>query len=52
MAHTALVWVQHLLGSGHLRRALSLAEALAASGLGTTVATGGPPMPWPAPPGV
>ena len=48
----ALLWVQHLLGSGHLRRALSLAEALAASGLDTTVATGGPPMPWRPPPGV
>lgn len=52
MADTALVWVQHLLGSGHLRRALSLAEALAEAGLATTVASGGLPMPWPAPPGV
>ncbi|HMR29855.1 MAG TPA: glycosyltransferase [Geminicoccaceae bacterium] len=48
----ALVWVQHLLGSGHLRRALSLAEALAANGLRTTVASGGAPMPWPVPAGV
>jgi predicted glycosyltransferase len=49
---TALIWVQHLLGSGHLRRALALAEALARAGLDTTLASGGPPMPWPAPPGV
>ena len=52
MAGSVLVWVQHLLGSGHLRRALSLAESLAGTGLATTVASGGLPMPWPAPPGV
>jgi predicted glycosyltransferase len=52
MSAGALIWVQHLLGSGHLRRALALAEALARAGLDTTLASGGPPMPWPAPPGV
>lgn len=41
-----LIWVQHLLGSGHLRRALSVAEALAAAGFAPTLASGGPPMPW------
>lgn len=52
MGQGALIWVQHLLGSGHLRRALSVAEALADAGLATMVASGGPPMPWPAPAGV
>jgi predicted glycosyltransferase len=47
-----LIWVQHLLGSGHLRRALILAEAMAERGLETTIASGGPPLAWPAPPGV
>jgi len=39
-----LFWVQHLLGTGHLRRALTLAEAMAARGLEVTVASGGPPL--------
>ena len=30
----ALIWVQHLLGIGHLRRAASLARALAEEALG------------------
>jgi predicted glycosyltransferase len=47
-----LLWVQHLLGSGHLRRALVLAEALAARGMAVTLASGGPPMPWAVPAGV
>lgn len=41
-----LVWVQHLLGTGHLSRALTLGKALAASGLEVTVASGGPAAPW------
>jgi predicted glycosyltransferase len=41
-----LIWVQHLLGTGHLRRALTLAEALAAQGLDAIVVSGGPPVPW------
>lgn len=41
-----LIWVQHLLGSGHLRRALRLAAACAERGFAVTVATGGPPIPW------
>ena len=47
-----LFWVQSLLGSGHLRRALAVAEALAASGVEVTLANGGPPSPWPSPAGV
>ena len=47
-----LFWVQHLLGSGHLRRALAVAEAVAARGMDVTLASGGPPMPWPPPAGV
>jgi predicted glycosyltransferase len=41
-----LIWVQHLLGTGHLSRALTLASALTSRGLDVTVASGGPPAPW------
>lgn len=41
-----LIWVQHLLGTGHLSRALTLGSALASRGLDVTVASGGPPAPW------
>lgn len=44
-----LFWVQSLLGSGHLRRALLLAEALAARGAAVTLVNGGPAGPWSAP---
>lgn len=47
-----LFWVQSLLGSGHLRRALAIAEALAAEGFEVTLANGGLPSPWPVPEGV
>lgn len=47
-----LVWVQSLLGSGHLRRALAVAGALADEGFAVTLANGGPPSPWPTPAGV
>ena len=36
-----LLYVQHLLGIGHLKRAMTLARALAAGGLQVTVASGG-----------
>ncbi len=36
------VYVQHLLGIGHLKRAATLARALAAQGLQVTLASGGP----------
>jgi predicted glycosyltransferase len=47
-----LLWVQSLLGSGHLRRAMLVAEAFAARGAAVTLVNGGPPGPWPAAPGV
>lgn len=37
-----LIWVQHLLGTGHLHRAFAVARALADRGLEVTVASGGP----------
>ncbi|MEM7025007.1 MAG: glycosyltransferase [Pseudomonadota bacterium] len=40
-----LFWVQQLLGSGHVKRAGTLAEAMARHGLQVTVAAGGMPMP-------
>lgn len=48
----ALIWVQSLLGTGHLRRMLVLAGALARRGFAVTVANGGAPAPWPAAEGV
>ena len=47
-----LIWVQHLLGSGHLSRTLVVASALAKRGMGVTVASGGPAVPWLQAPGV
>jgi predicted glycosyltransferase len=41
-----LFWVQHLLGSGHLKRAVTLARAMAARGLRVIIASGGTPAPW------
>jgi predicted glycosyltransferase len=40
-----LFYVQHLLGSGHLRRAATLCRAMAASGLDVTLVSGGLPLP-------
>jgi predicted glycosyltransferase len=47
-----LFWVQSLLGSGHLRRAMLVAEAFAGRGAAVTLVNGGPPGPWPTGPGV
>lgn len=47
-----LFWVQHLLGSGHLKRAATLARALAGQGLEVTLVSGGPAAPWLVPEGV
>jgi predicted glycosyltransferase len=44
--------VQSLLGSGHLRRALLVAEALAARGAAVTLVNGGLPGPWAAASGI
>lgn len=41
----AFIYVQHLLGIGHLKRAATLAHALADEGLEVTLASGGPPVP-------
>ncbi len=49
---TALIWVQHLLGTGHLRRAQAIAAGLARSGMSVVLLCGGAPVPWPAPPGI
>jgi len=40
-----LIWVQHLLGIGHLRRAAALARALAEAGAEVRIASGGMPVP-------
>ncbi len=52
MSWRCLIWVQSLLGSGHLRRAMLLADALAARGVEVVLANGGPPGPWPSAEGV
>ena len=44
--HRVLIYVQHLLGVGHLQRALKLAEALVRRGLSVDLVSGGrPPLP-------
>jgi predicted glycosyltransferase len=40
-----MLYVQHLLGIGHLKRAMTLARALTAGGLDVTLVSGGPPVP-------
>ncbi len=47
-----LFWVQSLLGSGHLRRALRISRACADAGFEVTLVNGGPLSPWPAPKGI
>jgi predicted glycosyltransferase len=42
---SVLIHVHHLMGIGHLRRAMALAEAFASRSLGVTLATGGMPVP-------
>ena len=44
-------YVQHLLGIGHLKRAVTLARAMTAAGLEVTLASGGLPVPDLAPDG-
>jgi predicted glycosyltransferase len=46
MTMRVLFWVQHLLGSGHVKRALTLARAMSKEGLRVVVANGGMPAPW------
>ena len=40
----AFIYVQHLLGIGHLKRAVILAQATVAAGLEVTLASGGLPV--------
>jgi len=44
-APRVLVWVQHLLGIGHVRRASAIVRALLADGMDVTVLDGGFPVP-------
>ena len=44
MSHRILIHVQHLLGTGHLRRAAAIGAALAADGFEVEIASGGPPI--------
>ena len=49
---SVLFWVQHLLGIGHLQRALRIADALIERGIAVTVVSGGMPQPLPRHPDV
>ena len=44
MTGRILIHVQHLLGTGHLRRAATIGAALAESGFEVEIASGGPPI--------
>lgn len=44
MSARVLIHVQHLLGTGHLRRAAALAQALSAAGHDVDLVSGGPPV--------
>jgi predicted glycosyltransferase len=44
---SVLFYVQHLLGIGHLQRALSLVDAIALEDIAVTLVLGGEPPPWP-----
>ncbi|MBC7802654.1 MAG: glycosyl transferase [Candidatus Parcubacteria bacterium] len=44
-AKRVFLYVQHLLGIGHLKRAVTLARAMADAGLEVTLASGGHPVP-------
>lgn len=44
MTGRVLFWVQHLLGTGHLRRAVAIARAAADQGLDVTILSGGPSL--------
>jgi predicted glycosyltransferase len=42
---SVVIWVQHLLGIGHVQRTARIARAMMAAGLDVHVAFGGPPVP-------
>ncbi len=44
---SVLFYVQHLLGIGHLQRALYLVDAIALEDIAVTLVLGGEPPPWP-----
>jgi len=44
-APRVMLWVQHLLGTGHLKRAVLLADAMGRQGLDVTLVSGGMPVP-------
>lgn len=45
MSGRVFIHVQHLLGSGHVRRAAAIGTTLAARGFDVEIASGGPPIP-------
>ena len=45
MAARVFFYVQHLLGIGHLKRAATIARAMADAGLEVTLVSGGAPVP-------
>ncbi|HLY44380.1 MAG TPA: glycosyltransferase [Stellaceae bacterium] len=47
-----LIYVQYLLGIGHLQRSLRVADALAQRGIGVTLVSGGPPTALPRNPAI
>ena len=49
MTGSILFYVQHLLGIGHLQRALNLVDAIILDGIRVTLVLGGEPPPWPIP---
>ena len=49
---SVLFYVQHLLGIGHLQRALRIAEALVEQGIEVTLVSGGPPVALPRQPSI
>ena len=52
MSASVLVYVQHLLGIGHLARASLVADGLRKAGLRVKLVLGGPPVPGFPPPGI
>ena len=52
MTSSVLFYVQHLLGIGHLQRALRISEALVHEGIGVTLVCGGPPVALPRDPSI
>jgi predicted glycosyltransferase len=51
-SRSVLFWVQHLLGIGHLQRALRIADALIERGIAITIVSGGMPQSLPRDPAV